>query len=317
MRPTHRLIHYLLAVLAAFLFSPPSDLPAHTEAIRERFFLMGDGVIHIRNMKTGQEAKVALLKPDGSLDEAALTKVDEVFGFPTSAKGEHISPRLIFMLDYFSDLVAPGRVINMESGYRSPEYNERLRNAGGNVARTSTHMDGLALDFNIDGVDGKKLWEVIRSHECCGVGHYGGKNVHLDAARPRFWEAATSGVTSGESDFNRRIYLSTEYDRYRAGESVRLSFSAVSDFGFGIGRTVAIARDLDDAAPAAGGEIAQQGNADCIMIGDRKASRFIVLPLPKDLPPGRYRVKVDFCERPFSQMPVMTVSNEFEVSASR
>lgn len=317
MRPTHRAIVYLLAVLAAFSFSAPHDLPAHAEAIRERFFLMGDGVIHIKNSKTGKEAKVNLLSPDGSLDERAFTKVDEIFGFPTAEKGEHISPRLIFMLDYFSDLVAPGKVINIESGYRSPHYNTKLRSAGGNVAKTSTHMDGIALDFNIDGVEGKKLWEIIRSHECCGVGHYGGKNVHLDAARSRFWEAATSGVTSGESDFNRRIYLSTDFDRYRAGDKVRLSFSAVSDFGFGVSRTVSITRDREGESVSGSGLLDRQGDADCVRITDRKQSRFMYFSLPRDLSAGRYRVKVDFCERPFSQMPLMTVSNEFEVSTRR
>ena len=121
-----------------------------------RFFLMGDGKIKIKNMHSGREASATLLNPDGSLNEEGFTRIDEVFQFPTREKGEHISPRLIFMLDYFSDRVAPGKAIKMESGYRSPDYNTGLRNAGGNVAPTSLHMDGMALDFSIDGVNGKR-----------------------------------------------------------------------------------------------------------------------------------------------------------------
>ncbi len=195
---------------------------------------MGDGKLHIQNVKTQQEADVGLMLPDGSLDESALERIDAVFGLSGQRKGEHISPRLLFMLDYFSDLVAPGKVIYLTSGYRSPEYNDGLKKAGGIVAKTSTHMDGLALDFYIEGVNGKDLWELIREKNCCGVGHYGGKEIHLDASRPRFWEAATSKVDTNESDYNRRMFLSTDFDRYQAGQQVRLSFSSVSNFGFGI-----------------------------------------------------------------------------------
>ena len=236
-----------------------------------------------------------------------------MFGFPAKEKGEHISPRLIFMLDYFSDLVAPGKVINLESGFRSPQYNSKLRDKGGNVARTSVHIDGMALDFNIKGVKSMELWDIIRSKNCCGAGHYGGKNVHLDSARPRFWEAETSKVRTGESDYNRRIYLSTDYDRYRPGEAVRLSFSAVSDFGFGIGRTVTFVDDPEGNSTVAKAEIAHRDNADCILIHNRDSARFIHVTLPPDMRGGRYRIKVDFCQRPFEQMPLSTVSNEIEI----
>ena len=278
-----------------------------------RFFLMGDGRIHIKNMHTGQEASVNLLNPDGSLNEEGFAKIDEVFEFPTKEKGEHISPRLLFMLDYFSDLVAPGRLIRMESGYRSPDYNATLRDGGGNVAKTSIHMDGMALDFSIDGVNGKKLWGLIKSKDCCGVGHYGGAGIHLDAAKPRFWEASTSKVRTGESDHNQRIYLSTDYDRYRPGDPVRLSIVSVSNFGFGIKRNVALVADSDGNNMIATVQIKTQEGADCIAIPDRKASHSIATTLPPNLRVGRYRIKLDFCQRPSEQMPLKTVSNEIEV----
>jgi len=289
----------------------PALIGAETSA--RRFFLMGDGRIHIRNVHTGEEARVTLLTADGSLNEEGFRRIDAVFGFPAKGKREHVSPRLIFMLDYFSDLAAPGKVINLESGYRSPQYNSRLRDKGGNVARTSTHIDGLALDFNIKGVKGMELWDIIRSKNCCGVGHYGGKNVHLDSARPRYWEAETSKVRTGESDYNRRIYLSTDYDRYRPGGTVRLAFSAVSDFGFGIGRTVTFVDDSEGDSAVAKAEITHKGEADCIMIHNRDSARFIHVTLPPNMREGRYRVRVDFCQRPFEQMPLSTVSNEIEI----
>jgi len=285
----------------------------HAETGSGHFFLMGDGRIHIKNTHTEVEDEVTLLDPDGSLSKEGFTRIDRVFGFPTEDKGEHISPRLIFMLDYFSDLVAPGKVINLQSGYRSPEYNTRLRDAGGNVGKTSTHIDGMAIDFFIEGVSGRELWEIIRSRNCCGVGYYGGKNVHLDSARPRFWEAATSKVRTGESDYNRRIFISTDYDRYKAGDKVRLSFSSVSDFGFGIKPSGLFVNDSEGDSAVAVSEIAPHDTSGCLILPERKSSRFLYLTIPPDLHEGRYRIRIDFCRRPFDQMPLTTVAHEIEI----
>ena len=306
----------MISVLPAFillcLLLSMTTMAGAAASTPGRFFLIGDGTIHIRNTKTGQEANVPLFKTDGSLNEEGFNKIDKVFGFPSREKGEHTSPRLICMLDYFSDLVAPGKVINLDSGYRSPQYNRTIRNVGGNVARTSQHMDGMAIDFNIDGVDGKELWTIIKNEACCGVGYYGGTDIHLDSARPRFWEAATSKVRTGESDYNQRIYLSTYYDRYRIGEKVRLSLSAISDFSFGIKRTVTLINDKSGTGTPV--QLITTGNtADSVMITNRKASRFIYFNLPKTLSAGIYRVKMEFCNRPFTQMPAETLSNEIDV----
>ena len=303
--------------------------PARTSAETGagRFFLMGDGKIQIKSARNGREASVSLLTPDGSLNEEGLCAIDKVFEFPTSEKGEHISPRLLFMLDYFSDLAAPGKVINLESGYRSPEYNTTLRDAGKIAAKTSVHIDGMALDFSIVGVDGKGLWNTIRSRDCCGIGNYGGSTVHLDSGKPRFWEAATSKVRTGESDYNRRIYLSTDFDRYKPGDTVRLSFSSVSDFRFGINHTVAVVGGSEQGTTVSTSEIrvpdvsntvpksekGDQKSNDCVMINDRKTSRFIYFTVPPDLRGGRYRVRIDFCRKPFEQMPLYTLSNEIEL----
>jgi uncharacterized protein YcbK (DUF882 family) len=304
----------VFSIITAIVMACPS--PVFGETHMSRFFLMGDGELHIRNSKTGDEVRADLLSPDGSFNEEGLAKIDRVFGFPSHKKGEHMSLRMLFMLDYFSDLAAPEKIINIESGYRSPEYNTKLRNAGGIVAKTSTHMDGMALDFNIEGVDGRRLWELIRSKDCCGAGYYGGKNVHLDSARPRFWEAATSKVTTGESDFNRRIYLSTDYDRYHAGEPVRLSFAAVSNYGFGVGKEVSIVKDSSEERVVAKADIRSTHSSACIMIEDREAARSLYFSLPDNLAEGTYRVKLDFCSRPFEQMPEGRVSNRIEISGN-
>jgi uncharacterized protein YcbK (DUF882 family) len=299
-----------LMLIMVVLFACGTGLAGQDE---HRFFLMGSGKLHLLNLRNNEEAKVSLLNEDGSLNDAAFNQIDRVFGYPTTEMGEHISPRLLFMLSYFADLVAPGRLIIIESGYRSPEYNEKIRRSGANAAKTSTHMDGMALDFRIEGVDGKRLWELVRGMDCCGVGHYGGDIIHLDAGRPRFWEAATSGTGSREPDYNRHIYLSTDFDRYPRHEPIRLMLSGIGTFGFGVEPEAFLLSVDDPEKPIARLRIAGAENTDCLVIADRKAARFLRAEFPSDLPPGRYTIKMAFCSKPFAQMPAEVVSREIEL----
>lgn len=292
-------------VFASWVFS--------ADPATDRFFWMGSGNLHIKSMRNGEEARVSLLNHDGSLNDAAFSVIDRVFGFPTSERVEHISPRMLFMLSYFSDLLAPGQLIYLESGYRSPEYNDKIRKKGANAARTSSHIDGMAIDFWIEGVDGKELWELIRSKNCCGVGHYGGKTVHLDSGRPRFWEAATSGTRTKEPDYNRHIYISSDFDRYKPGDTMRISISGASDFRFGIGPELSFYELAEAETVSAKVPLKTSGGSDCFMINSRKASRFLFITVPQELAAGRYKVKAEFCRRPFAQMPEQVFSNVIEL----
>ena len=297
-----------LCVVAVFAYST-----SRAEQQAARFFLMGSGTLQLKNLRNNEAARVCLLNTDGSLNNEAFNQVDRVFGYPTTEKGDHISPRLLFMLSYFADRVAPGRLITIESGYRSPDYNAQLRLNGANAARTSTHIDAMALDFRIEGVDGKKLWETVRAANCCGVGHYGGAIIHLDAGRPRFWEARTSGTGSKEPDYNRHIYLSPDFDRYPRHAPIRLTLSGISTFGFGVGSDALLYGVDDPEKPVARMKIAGDESVDCRIIADQKAARFLNATLPSDLPAGRYRIKLRFCKKPFGQMPEEVLTQEIEL----
>ncbi|MCX8030604.1 MAG: DUF882 domain-containing protein [Thermodesulfovibrionales bacterium] len=299
----HKLLIILLLLVS--LLSP-----SHSFSIEKinRFFLKGDGILHIKNIKSGKSTKVELFDKEGRLQKASLEKINEVFDFPQNDEGQHISLRLILLLDYFSDLIAPNKTIYLKSGYRSHDYNNMLREKGANAAKTSTHIDGLAVDFYIDSIDGKKIWETIRKHNCCGAGYYGGNTVHLDAGRPRFWEAHTSKVKTNESDYNRKIYVSSEYDRYIEGESIKLAFSSVSDFGFGIKKEIQILNSQNTYKIL----IETSETSDCLFIKDRKSSKF-TFTIPQKIDKGRYTIKVDFCNKPFDEMPDYVYSNEIEI----
>lgn len=303
---------FLHIVLVALLCLPHLGVAA-TRPVPDRFFLMGSGNLSLYNLRNNQQAQVSLLNADNTLNEAAFIEVDRVFGFPTQKKGEHISPRMLFMLSYFADQVAPHKRIWIESGYRSLEYNTAIRAQGANAAQTSTHIDGQALDFWIEGVDGKQLWETIRAQNCCGVGHYGGKTIHLDAGRPRFWQAATSGTRAKEPDNNRHAYLKTGFDRYLPEERIRLTLAGVSTYGFGIKPAVALLRQDQPGAPIAMLAVNNAVKEQCHILNSQQSAHSLQVTLPPGLPAGRYVVRIALCQRPFPEMPAALDSNAIEL----
>lgn len=284
---------------------------AQAQSVNHPFFLAGDGRIKIRNQHNGLSLDAVYQTPDGKLDESVFLKIDRVFGFPTNLMGEGISRRTIAMLDYFSDRVAPGKTVGLVSGYRSQDYNNALRAKGKTAARTSTHIDGMAADFSIEGVNGTKFWDMVRGMKCCGIGYYYGDVVHLDSGRPRYWKTETSKVKTDASAFNRQMYLSAEYDRYQAGDKVRLLFTSVSDFGFGVEPQIKLVDEIKTEKVL--DKTILDGVDTCKKIIKRKDARFLSMTLPTSLKPGRYRVQLDFCERPFEEMPKSSLSGPIEI----
>lgn len=80
------------------------------------------------------------------------------------------------------------RKIEVVSGYRSPKYQLMLRKKGREVARSSQHCEGRAVDFRIRGVATKVLLRFVKSLRRGGVGYYPvSQFVHCDTGPIRFW----------------------------------------------------------------------------------------------------------------------------------
>lgn len=74
------------------------------------------------------------------------------------------------------------------SGFRSPETNDALRDAGRNVAGRSMHLEGKAIDVRIPKVSVKRLNKLGLQLAAGGVGYYPRNGfVHLDTGRVRQW----------------------------------------------------------------------------------------------------------------------------------
>ena len=100
------------------------------------------------------------------------------------------------LLDLLGDLrdrlgVAPRKGFDLISGYRSPQTNRRLKDAGGahsGVAGKSQHMLGKATDIAMPGVPLATLRSAAHSLHRGGVGYYPRDGfVHVDTGQLRTW----------------------------------------------------------------------------------------------------------------------------------
>ena len=106
----------------------------------------------------------------------------------TTNQVTQMDARLIGVLERVALRFSPGR-IEVVSGYRSPKYNLMLRKKGREVARSSQHSEGNAVDFRIRGVPTRRLLNFVKSLRVGGVGYYPHSEfVHSDTGRIRFWK---------------------------------------------------------------------------------------------------------------------------------
>ena len=79
-------------------------------------------------------------------------------------------------------------VIEIISGFRSPQTNKLLRSGSSGVAKKSLHMKGKALDIRLTDLETKDLQKTAISLRKGGVGYYAKSDfVHIDTGRFRTW----------------------------------------------------------------------------------------------------------------------------------
>jgi uncharacterized protein YcbK (DUF882 family) len=288
-----------------------------------RFFLEGDGTIRLTNPKNGRSEEISYRGPDGSYSDEAHQQTNAVFGLEAKETLEDISLRFIALLDYIQDNFGEGRkVIQLNSAYRSPQYNQSLRKQGRTVAKASTHMEGMAADIEIKGVDGKYLWESLRAKNCCGVGWYGKNSVHVDTGPARFWTGATSKVDTDISTNNKKVLLRTDRDIYRIGEPVTMRLGRVTLYPIGVRSEFQIIsvdaagkeRTLEKFQPQFA-NLHKDQDGKCVKIHERSEALGIVWQIPERLKFTKdpLYIKVEFCEKAHPEVPDKVLSNHIEI----
>jgi uncharacterized protein YcbK (DUF882 family) len=146
------------------------------------------GKLAIVNVHTNEKLQVRYMQKEGKFDRKALSKLNYLFRCCYEDLTHRIDPGLYVLLDAVrSKLNANERIFHLLSGYRSPAYNNYLKESGLGVAKDSYHTKGMAADVLIEGVSLQDLRKTAAAFKVGGVGAYSGF-VHVDIGPVRYWE---------------------------------------------------------------------------------------------------------------------------------
>jgi uncharacterized protein YcbK (DUF882 family) len=177
-------IHRLLACL--FVLSSSFVLPASSVVAT----LSPQPEYHLRlfHTHTGERLDIVYRRGEQYVPEA-LTRLDEYLRDHRTGDIHHYDPRVFDLLhDLTAKLGEPDSEIDVICGYRSPWSNEFLRTHGHGVAVHSLHMQAMAIDIRIPGVETSRLRDAALDLHRGGVGYYAQSDfVHVDVGRVRRW----------------------------------------------------------------------------------------------------------------------------------
>jgi uncharacterized protein YcbK (DUF882 family) len=312
-----RTLPALLAVLLV-LGLILSGAPVRAAALDDsRFSFSGDGRIDLLSEKNGHSFAGPYRHGAQRYDETALQTICRVFDAPYDPELSNLSLRLLEFLDFLQDSLHREAKITITSGYRSPEYNTRVRNRGGLAAKASLHQYGMAVDIKMEGVPARRVWNTVKTLGFGGAGYYHGDTVHIDVGPARSWDETTSGVGTGISDDNKLIGLVSDYDRYRPGEMVSLRFIRMTAFPIGVASEFALDRRTGSAGVKKTIKFTPSfkiaAGPTCPEFEDIDQMAYIRWRLPADLAPGRYAVRARFCGIEWKGMPSEIATPEFVI----
>jgi len=154
------------------------DVPSSPEIHRLRFY----------HTHTNERLEIVYRKGDAYVPEA-IARLEHFLRDHRTGEVHHFDPRLF---DVLSDLMAsvgdPDGEIDVVCGYRTPWSNAFLRSRSKAVAKHSLHMQAMAIDIRVPGVDTAKLRDAALELHRGGVGYYRRDDfIHVDVGRVRRW----------------------------------------------------------------------------------------------------------------------------------
>jgi uncharacterized protein YcbK (DUF882 family) len=149
------------------------------------------GDIWVRAENLNEEVKVNIYKPDGSFDDAALAKLDEIFRCVRTGAVRAVRAQLYEQLSRFYDHFE-GKRIDLVSGFRFAERD------------SSRHFHASAMDIRIKGVSINQMYAYAESLDAggMGIGLYPNSGfIHVDfraPGEPSYRWTDRSGPDSGK-----------------------------------------------------------------------------------------------------------------------
>jgi uncharacterized protein YcbK (DUF882 family) len=137
---------------------------------------------------TGERLDIVYRRGDSYIP-GALAQLDAYLRDHRTGAVYHYDPRVFDLLhDLSATLGQPNSEIDIVCGYRSPWSNEFLRTHGHGVAQHSLHMQAMAIDIRMPGINTSRLRDAALALHRGGVGYYEKSDfVHVDVGRVRRW----------------------------------------------------------------------------------------------------------------------------------
>lgn len=143
--------------------------------------------LSLRNIHTGESIRTAFWA-NGAFQVAALRDIDFVLRDFRTGDVSEIDPGLLTLLHRLSLATETEKTFEVISGYRSPKTNAALASTSTGVAKRSLHMQGMAIDIRLPGVQLDHLRAAAVALRGGGVGYYPKSDfIHIDTGRVRYW----------------------------------------------------------------------------------------------------------------------------------
>ncbi|MFN7835808.1 MAG: YcbK family protein [Burkholderiaceae bacterium] len=172
---------------------PPPDL--FDASLVDLSFWTQPRTLQLVRPQSGDRLELQYWK-DGSRNPTAYAEICELLRDVQANQVTRMDPQLIDTLwaaQAFVRRYGFSAPIEITSGYRTPQTNMRLIEAGLPAARQSLHMQGKAADFRLNGLHPEILGTLIQGFKSGGVGFYfrvgsrGGGWIHADTGVERAW----------------------------------------------------------------------------------------------------------------------------------
>jgi len=146
------------------------------------------GKLSLLNIHSDERLAVTYRDRSGEYDLRALDELNWLLRCHHTNEVHPIDVRTLEYLNLVDQRLGGNNEIHVISAYRSPAYNELLRQKGHQVAEKSLHLQGRAIDVRMPGIKLVHLRRVARDLQLGGVGYYPGNDfVHLDSGAIRMW----------------------------------------------------------------------------------------------------------------------------------
>lgn len=143
--------------------------------------------LSLLNLHTGERLAATYFEAGRYLPDA-LAAIDRVLRDHRTGAVHPISPELLDLVATLSDRLSGAGTVQVISGYRSPVSNAALHARSSGVATRSLHMQGMAMDIRVPGVELGRVRKAALSLGRGGVGYYPQSDfVHVDVGRVRQW----------------------------------------------------------------------------------------------------------------------------------